>query len=348
MRILRGGDVMARRGLLGVSILIIFLLFYCNSSAVLAQPTIILNADTSPSIASNAIPFEYFNHYIFVTLTINGTPGMEFLFDTGTSADILNLKTSQRLGLKPESIRKEKDLGLGDDKVAVAAAKNVDVKMGSVQAAHVLAIVDLHGLELVMGHRIDGILGYPVLRHFIVELDFKNQMLRLLPIKGYKYHGRGDILFLRQNKYYATVPVILGTSPYSLHDATLEIDTGSGATLLIYSNLVRQAHLVINDRQPENLKAYGVGGYFHVQLGTLESMSLGRMRVASLPVFLMDTTPNLTAKMKFGGVVGTAILEKYQKIIFDVPGNRIIFERDPTISTSENQPMMQALTPLLK
>lgn len=273
---------------------------------------------------------------------------MEFLFDTGTSADILNLQTSQRLGLKPESVRKERDLGLGSDKVAVAAAKNVDVKIGNVQAAHILAIVDLHGLEVVMGHKIDGILGYPLLRHFIVEVDFQNQMLTLHPIKKYKYRGRGEILYLRQNKYYATVPVVLGTSPYSLHDATLEIDTGSGATLLLYSHLVRQAHIVVNDQQPDNLKCYGIGGYFHVQLGTLHTMSMGHTQVAALTVYLMDGTPALTAKMKFGGVVGTAILEQYKRIIFDIPGHRMIFERYATADTSENRPVLNVPSPFLR
>lgn len=313
-----------------------------------AQLSLLLRPDAAERLSANTLPFEYFNHYIFVTLTVNGTPGMQFLFDTGTSADILNLSTSKRLGLKPESIRKERDLGLGNDKVAVAAAKNVDVKMGTAHAAHILALVDLHGLELVMGHRIDGILGFPVLRDFIVELDFKNQTLTLLPIKGYKYHGRGETMFLRQDKYYATIPVTLESKHNFQHDATLEIDTGSGATMLLYPALINQAHVVVNVKQPANLKAYGVGGYFHVQLGTLRTASMGNTHVVSLPVYMMDTTPNIGAKLKFGGVVGTAILEKYQKIIFNIPAHRVVFERDDTMDLSKNQSMPPTLTPLLR
>ncbi len=339
---------MARYGRICLKLLILCSISLTLTPQLSAQLSLLLRPDAAERLNANTIPFEYFHHYIFVTLTVNGTPGMQFLFDTGTSADILNLATSKRLGLKPESIKKERDLGLGNDKVAVAAARNVDVKMGTAHAAHVLAIVDLHGLALVMGHRIDGILGFPVLHDFIVELDFKNQTLTLLPIRGYKYHGSGETLYLRQSKYYATIPVMLENGHRTQHDATLEIDTGSGATLLLYPTLVHKAHVEVNTIQPASLKAYGVGGYFHVHLGTVRTVSMGNTHVASLPVYMMDTTPNISAKLKFGGVVGTAVLEKYQRIVFDVPAHRVMLERDETMNLSKYQPMPPVLTPLLK
>lgn len=114
---------------------------------------------TDHSKEAIAAPYEYFKDHIYVTLTVNGIPGMSFLLDTGSSANILNLRTSRALGLKPESVKRQKDLGLGDGKVSVAAAKNVDLEMGSVQIANILALVDLTGLERFNGHRADGILG---------------------------------------------------------------------------------------------------------------------------------------------------------------------------------------------
>ncbi len=293
------------------------------------------------------IPFEYFNQHIFVTLTVNGTPDIVFMFDTGTSANILNLRTSQRLGLKPDSVKKEKDLGLGQGKVSVAAAKDVDVKMGDVRIANVLAIVDLHGLEQVNGHPIDGILGFPLLRHYVVDLDFQNRMLTLHPVKGYQYQGSGDILFLRHKKYSAAVPVVLGTDKKTQHTATLEIDTGSDATVLLYSKFVEQSHMMRNVQQPYNAKVYGLGGYFPVELASLRFLHMGHSEVTPLTVFFMQTTPMLSSMRKIGGVVGTSVLDKYQKIIFDVPSGRIILEHELTNKELEENAKKSLISPLL-
>lgn len=274
-------------------------------------------------------PFEYSNRHIFVTLTVNGHPGMVFLFDTGTSANILNLRTSQELGLKAENVQKEKDLGLGRGKVTVAAAKNVDVEMGGVRVANVLALVDLHGLEQLNQHRIDGILGFPLLRHYVVELNFQKQLLVFHPVKGYRCRCDGDVLYLSRRKYSVAVPVVLGTDNHKQHDANLEIDTGSDTTLLLYSKFVNQKHLVGDAVQPQDLQAYGLGGFFPVTLATFRFMSMGHTEMTPLTVFFMQTTPVVSTRRKIGGVVGTAILERYEKIIFDVPRGRIILVLGP-------------------
>lgn len=297
------------------------------SFSIKAESGIASRADTRLQLnKKTTVPFEYFNQHIFVTLTVNGTPGIVFLFDTGTSANILNLQTSQRLGLKPESVQKEKDLGLGSDKVSVAAAKNVDVMLGDVRVANVLAIVDLHGLEQANHHRIDGILGFPLLRHYVVELDIQKQVLSLHPAKGYKFNDYDQVIFLSRKKYSAAVPVILGTTNRRQHDAVLEIDTGSDATLLLYSKFIRQAHLEEDTQQPQELKAYGLGGFFPIQLATLRFMSMGHTELTPLTVLCMQTTPKVSTRRKVSGVIGNGILEKYQKIIFDVPRGRIILE----------------------
>jgi Aspartyl protease len=317
--------------LIGSCVLLILMSGVSQAQSDVAPP-IQLSTNLAGSVG---VPFEYYNGHIFVTLTVNGRLGMSFLFDTGTSANILNITTSQRLGLKPESIRKEKDLGLGDGKVAMAAAKNVDVKMGSATVANVLALVDLRGLEQVNGHRIDGILGFPVLEHFIVELNFENQMLTLWPSRRYRYHGDGEVLTLDKKKYPATIPVILGTLNNSRHDAMVEVDTGNDTTLLLYSRFARQAHLLQDTSKPQDEQVYGIGGYVPIQIATLRFMALGHTAVSPLTVMFMQTSPALAAKHNLGGAVGMGVLAKYRRVIFDIPQRRIILEHFPLPSNSE-------------
>lgn len=290
-----------------------------------------------------AAPFEYFRDHIYVTLTVNGTPGMSFLLDTGTSTNVLNLRTSQALGLKPESVKREKDLGLGDGKVSVAAAKNVDLEMGSVQLANILALVDLTGLERFNGHRTDGILGFPLLRRFVVEFDFENHVLTLFPIKHYKYRGAGDIQYVSRKDKFAAIPVTLCTDDKKHHDTVVELDTGSDSTLLLYPEYARDAHLERTFRKRpdpmlQNLQGYGIGGFFPLQYGELTFMAMRHTEVTPMPVFLMETSSMVARNKKIGGIVGTAVLSKYHKVIFDLPHGRIILERRLPTETSSLKP----------
>jgi hypothetical protein len=292
-----------------------------------------------------AAPFEYFRDHIYVTLTVNGTPGMSFLLDTGTTANVLNLRTSLALGLKPESVKREKDLGLGDGKVSVAAAKNVDLEMGPVQVADILALVDLSGLERFNGHRTDGILGFPLLRRFVVEFDFENHVLTLFPIKHYKYRGPGDVQYVSHKDKSAAIPVTLCTDDRKHHETVVELDTGSNSTLLLYPEYARGAHMERTfrkrpDPMKQNLQGYGLGGFFPIQYGELAFMAMSHTEVTPMPVFLLETSSMVARRKRIGGIVGTAVLSKYHKVIFDIPHGRIILERRlPTETSSIKSPV---------
>ena len=276
---------------------------------------------------SVTVPFEYDKQHIFITLTVNGVPGMQFLLDTGSSANILDLQTSQNLGLKPESVVKEKDLGMGGGKVAVAAAKNLDVEMDHTQIADVLALVDLHGLAAAYGHRMDGILGFPLLNRYAVELDLQRQMLTLTPTRDYRYKGAGDVLVLADKRHSTNVHISMDTARHTNRQAIVAVDTGSDVTLMLYPSYVYKARLDGAFLGSQTYMAYGLGGYFPVQIGTLPTMNMGSLQTTGMTIFTLPAAPPMVKKKKMtSGVVGMAYLNNFSKVIFDVPHGHMILE----------------------
>ena len=283
------------------------------------------------------VPFEYYNRHIFVTLTLNGQPGMVFLLDSGTNSNILNMRTSEALGLKSVSIQQAKGLGLGSGKVHVAAAKDIDARIGDVQVANLMAIVDLRGLESHFNHREDGILGFPFLQRFVVVLDFDKRELTLLPSKRYSYRGKGDTLFLLGKSESPAIPVMLGTPGHRQRRAEIEIDTGSDVTLLLYSHYVHGAHLDGVFLAKPIQQAYGLGGYFPMQCGLLSSLLMGRTEASDLGIFQLQTDPVSTRRKGSVGMIGNSLLDQFQKIVFDVPRGQVIFELKPPNQVSANR-----------
>lgn len=280
--------------------------------------------------AGFTVPFEYYRHHLYVTVTVNGHPGLIFLVDTGTSMNILDLGISRDLGIPIEKITHARDLGLGGGKVSVAGARHVDVSLDNYPVADTLAIVDLHGLAVNMKHPIDGILGYPLLKRFVLAIDFERDQLTLWPGRRFRYHGAGDIMALSNRSDVPTIPITVSTVGQIKKSARVEVDTGSDASLLLYPQYAHHAHLDDSFLTMKSRAAYGLGGIFPVRPGLIGSMTMGNVIVVRFIAFLMQTSPMVT-RHKISGVIGTSVLGSYKRVIFDVPGDRIIFELPPAI-----------------
>jgi hypothetical protein len=284
-----------------------------------------------------SVPFDYHNRHIFINVTLNGTPGMVFLLDSGTNSNILGMNTAAAMGLPLVSIQQEKGLGLGSGKVHVAAAKDIDARIGEVQIANVMAVVDLQDLEQRFGHRIDGILGFPFLQNFVVELDFGMHVLTMMPSKKYSYRGPGDRLYLTSRWTATSIPVMLSTMDHMEQQIKVEVDTGSDVTLLLYPQFVHGAHLEGIFPSKSQQQAYGLGGYFSMQYGVLNSLLMGRTQASHLTIFKLLSEPT-AARTGFAGVIGTSLLDQFKKVVFDVPRGQIIFELNPANQVSANRP----------
>jgi len=318
-------------------------------SLLLAMSTTLLPQTSQPQrvaplvpaqhFAPVTIPFDYFNRHIFISVTLNGTPGMVFLLDSGTNRNILSMNTAAAMGLQPVSIRQQKGLGLGSGKVYVAAAKDIDARIGDIQVANLMGIIDLQDLEQRFGHRIDGILGFPFLQNFVVELDFNKHLLTLLPSKKYSYRGPGDMLYLTSRSRATSIPVMVSTQDHITQQIKVEVDTGSDVTLLLYPRFVHGAHMEGIFPAKAQRQAYGLGGYFDMQYGVLNSLLMGRTEASHLVVFKLLSNSAAT-QTGFAGVIGTSLLDQFRKVVFDVPRGHIILEMNPVSQVSANRPAM--------
>ena len=298
--------------------------------------------------SSVMVPFASDRQHIFVSLTVNGTPGMQFLLDSGTTSNILDLHASQMLGLKPEGIQREKDIGLGGGMVAVAEDKDVSVVLEQLPVAHALALVDLHDLQVAYHHRIDGILGFPLLQQYVVVLDFQKQMLTLLPAKGYHYQGEGSVVNLAHKKHSAEISITLSTDTRTHMPAVVDVDTGSDVSLMLFQSYAQKQNLQEMFVSSHGLWAYGLGGYFPVKIGRMPAIVMGRMQTGDQTVFLLQTTPNVLKNKTASGVVGLAYLSNFGKVIFDVPSGQMIFEVKNQDSARATKPALKRQSMLLR
>ncbi len=290
--------------------------------------------DSAPGISWQThgqltFPFEYFKQHIYISVTLDGKPGYIFMLDSGANRNVLNLRTARKLGIQSGKLRQERNVGFGDGPIYTASRQYVDAEMDSIPIASEMSVMDLNQFELHFSHPTDGILGFPFLQRFVVKLDFQRKLLSMFPARQYVYRGLGVRVHLESRKGFVVIPVIIGSSRYVNHQAKVIVDTGSNVTLMLYEHYVHELNLESSLMHARAGKAYGLNGYYAVDLGSIHSLQIGDAEAHNVPVDYMQPGEEIHPGRDNVGSIGNGILQSFQAVIFDVPHRQIILEVKP-------------------
>lgn len=140
--------------------------------------TVLVTAVSGVSASPTELPFQFREGFLWVEVTIpQSAKPLNFLVDTGSGVSAINLNTGKRIGLK-----------LGQ-KVQVQGVESVltgywqqhlSAKVGELELPSEYLAVDLDALSRSCERPVDGLVGADFFRGRIVQIDFKQQFLRLL------------------------------------------------------------------------------------------------------------------------------------------------------------------------
>lgn len=195
----------------------------------------------------------------FVELLLNEAESEKFLLDTGTSGIHLTQETAKKLRLKPIGTAQVGGIGdLGVHQEDVVLLESLD--LSGMKIKDVPAVVMLN---VPMRY---GALGLPVLGEVaVVELDFKQKRLRLLPHstehqESQKAEATKVSLPFRNLKGKIVIEILINDRP---HNAM--VDTGAAMTLLSRSAL----------KEIDGLTVIPRGAYFrgHARIGGVSGLT---------------------------------------------------------------------------
>jgi hypothetical protein len=292
------------------------------------------------------IPIRIFNNHIYLQVSVNNAKPLWFLLDTG-AGNIINSRHARALGLKLAPAGQT--TGVGEGTADAFITKNVSFVLPGVTIAHqriaVLSLenveecstkidVDLQGkitwrAQAAKGDEaqpIDGVLGDQFFKQFVVEIDYAAKSINLYDPKSYHYLGKGERIPLdvRQNHIYIRAPITAsGRSPIS---GVFMIDSGSAAALVLNSPFVEQNKLLPPLNQTTPFSICGIGGESQTQIGKLEEIRVGKIRLES-PITMFSQAANGTlANADFSGIIGNAILRRF-KVVFDYSRKLMILDQ---------------------
>jgi len=294
---------MSKRLLLYVSLSIAF----CN--ALIAQEEFI-------EPASRYLTRVHFTQLTGGVILLQGQFGnfpdtMNFILDTGSGGISLDSTMAEYLKLKPvpsdRTIR-----GIAGIRL-VSFVNNEKLKLGALT----IDSLDFHInnydiLTAVYGERIDGIIGYSVLKRFIFKIDYDSSRIDIYSKGTFKY-PKGGYMF---RPLIATLPI---QSARVKDEKTIQsrflYDIGAGLCMMLSQDFIDDSMLLNKKRKLYNKEAEGLGGKIDMQMTVIKEVKIGPYRFRNVPVYIFKDEYNVTSYPFLGGIIGNDILRRFNCIL---------------------------------
>ncbi len=274
-----------------------------------------------------SVPFELYGEHIFIKISVNDSEPLDFLFDTGDGLTTLDIETGKSLGLT--SNKKVKETSAAGT-VTGFLVKHNSVKLGDFSLKNVKIYEnDLNHLMMSIGRDIDGIIGYDILNHHIVKIDYDNMKFELYDKSNFNYSGSGEKIHFKNSKYgIPQIPAKVELTTGEKLEGEFLLNTGAAATVDFNTPYVNDNKLTSKIGSSYIYMVAGLGDEeSEHHKGKANSLSFGSFTFSDLPVGCSHANSGLQADAKSAGIIGNTILRKFN-VYFDYVHKNLILEKN--------------------
>jgi len=308
-------------------VITLLLILFINISAVYSQvPGFFMEGKANRM----EIPFMDYSDIIIIQVSINDSPPINFLLDTGVKANLLFSKT---LGDQLDLLYTRKLNLMGADGKSILSASispNNSLNIGNLKGvAQTLLVLDedFVSLERVLGIPVHGVIGYEFFKFNPVKIDYDRNMItfykstamRQKPL-GYK---KMKMELINSKPYIKTI-VRQSDGPTFL--AKLLIDTGANHSLLLNQETTDQ--IILPENVLESDLGTSLGGDLTGVIARVPHLRIGKLKFRNITASFPDETDFSDIIIETGrqGTLGSDILSR-TKIIYDYTREKMYYRR---------------------
>lgn len=307
-------------------VIIIFIL--CCSVKSDAQGYFSLNGTSK----KKTISFKLLSNLTIFPIEVNGRE-LNFILDSGVGSTILfNLNANDSIALR--NVNKVKLRGLGnEDAVDAILSKDNVFKFNNITGYNQKLYVvfdDSFDLSSKLGITIHGIIGYEILKDFVVTINYNTKRLSFYNPEDYEYKRcrkceSFDLEFYKK-KPYINVGVKMNSSSDKITPVKLLIDSGGSDALWLFEN----SHPDI--LPPENyfvdFLGEGLSGSIYGKRALIKGLVIGQFELKNPTVSYPDSTSVVYARLftERNGSLGAAILKRFL-VTFDYRNKRLTLKK---------------------
>jgi hypothetical protein len=266
------------------------------------------------------IPFEFNNNFIILTVTMNGTVPLRFIYDTGAEHTILSKREiSDLLKVHYEREFRVKGSDMKTDLIAYLARKiRFDIPNKVVAPKEDILVLeeDYFRFEEYAGVNVHGIMSGNVFSKYITRINYDKKIITLFDRNYFKVKDDFTSIPVEvfRNKMYIKTPMQAVRDSSAI--VKLLIDTGAGLPLLLFSNTHPLVHPPSN-AITANI-GMGLGGYLEGFTGRISELDMGAFQQSNIVTYFQTLdTANINMEYLNGrnGLVGNALLSRFTVIL---------------------------------
>jgi hypothetical protein len=268
-------------------------------------------------------PFKLIRNQIVVPVEMKGSR-FNLVFDSGMPAEGILLHGSQRVDeLKLQYAGKARVMGVGGATIEADMAAGETVSLPGMLMKNQMVIVMPH--DSTRSHYFegkDGTVGFSLLSHFVVKIDYDNMEFTLTEPQKFRYSGTEQIYEITVVDNRISLPVSLSINQDVHISADLVLDTGNSAALTLNESsskgiIVPEKSIVYTRRSiNKEIPRYA---------GRISTVQLGGITFDNVLCAFRTKESELPPSWEKEGNLGNELLRRFN-MIFDIPNNRIMLE----------------------
>lgn len=278
------------------------------------------------------VNFKHVGSLIILPVSINGSPPLNFVLDTGSPYTVItNLEAINHFNLKKgKSI---KISGLGKDKVELEAYLSYqnELVIGKAHSPAIdIVLLFEQGFDLGtrFGLPIYGIIGYDLLKDFVVEVNYiKDQIIFY---KHEEFYGHKNLrkfeefpLSIRSKKPYIEIQTYFDDRPKNIN---LLIDTGSWESLWLFEK--PQENIRVPEKYINDYLGYGLNGEIHGKRSRIEKLKIGSFIIENPTTSFPDSlSVSNVSRNERNGTIGSEILQRFTTI-YDFQNRKLFLKKN--------------------
>lgn len=268
--------------------------------------------------------FELYGDHIFVSVSVDDSEPVDFILDTGDGLAVLDLDVAKKLNLKTDH-QSSKTSAQGTISGALIEHNKVeinDVKLEEIE----LYTTDLSHLERTIGRNIDGIIGYDLLKNYVVKVDYSDMKIKLYAQQGYKNEGYVEGFKFKLVNYIPTIEASVTLNNGETYTDAFFLNTGAGTTLDFNTPFASKHDVIAKTGEHYSYPVAGLGDEetMHYE-GRIQSLSIGSFDIEQLPIGISQAQHGIQHNKKTAGIIGNGVL-KHFNITYDYSSEMVYLE----------------------
>jgi hypothetical protein len=262
--------------------------------------------------------FEKVNNLVIIPVMLNGQLPLNFILDTGVRTTILTDRTISDI-VNISYDRSVTIAGAGHIRELNAyLASNVSLSLPGINGQGQSLIVleeDYLELKTHLGMNVHGIIGYEFFNHFIVMIDYQNNLITVYD---------PDVFKPRRN--FIAIPITIEQGrPYieasmtqfdgSVFNPKLLIDSGASHGLLLETDTDKD--IILPDSNLETIIGWGLGGELKGSLGRIKNLSINKFEFEDVLTSFAEnySSPDVNLLTDRNGSIGGDLLSRFTVVI---------------------------------